>query len=291
VYLCYLDESGSPEPAGTSHFVLLGLSLPATAWKRRDDEVRAIKLAHRLGSAEVHTAWMLRRFPEQERISGFATMPDDARRAAVTVERKADLAKASLRGDQAVRTLARNYKATRQYTHLSSAERLAVVQQLASTIGSWTDVVLFADAQRKDSHVGSPEKLLSFAFEQIVTRFHHFLRSRNDGAVGLLVQDNNPTAAKQLTSLMRRFHDQGTKWSGIELIVETPLFVDSELTSMVQLADLCSYAVRRFIENSEHDLFDRIYPRFDRAGGRLVGLRHYTAKNPCSCRICTDHGR
>jgi hypothetical protein len=133
---------------------------------------------------------------------------------------------------------------------------------------------------------------MAFAFEQVATRFHHYLvDTAQPGAVGLLVQDNNDTAATHLTGLMRRFHEQGTAFSFIERIVETPLFVDSELTAMVPLADLCSYAVRRFFENSETDLLDRIYPRFDRAHGKLVGLRHYTAKQPCSCRVCVDHGR
>jgi hypothetical protein len=83
----------------------------------------------------------------------------------------------------------------------------------------------------------------------------------------------------------------GTTFVAIDRIVETPLFVDSELTLMVQLADLCAYATRRFFENGETDLFDRIYPAFDRVGGKVVGLRHYTGKNKCKCRVCVDHGR
>ncbi|HZL17552.1 MAG TPA: DUF3800 domain-containing protein [Polyangia bacterium] len=107
----------------------------------------------------------------------------------------------------------------------------------------------------------------------------------------MLVHDQNQTASKNLTALMRSFHSQGTTYSKIPLIIETPLFVDSELTSMVQAADLVGYALRRFIENKETDLFERIYPRFDRRGQTLVGLRHYTGKSPCSCRICIDHQR
>ncbi len=56
MYICYLDESGAPEPAGTSHFVLLGLALPIQAWKARDAALAAIKSRHRLKGAEVHTA-------------------------------------------------------------------------------------------------------------------------------------------------------------------------------------------------------------------------------------------
>jgi hypothetical protein len=105
---------------------------------------------------------------------------------------------------------------------------------------------------------------------------------------GLIVQDNNPTVAKRLTEMMKRFHREGTRWTGINHIIETPLFVDSGLTSMVQLADLCAYAIRRFFENDEHDLFNRVYSRFDRAGGAVVGIRHF-ADGACTCRVCHDH--
>lgn len=66
--------------------------------------------------------------------------------------------------------------------------------------------------------------------------------------------------------MMRHFHERGTRWTTqIPLLVETPLFVDSKLTSMVQMADVCAYATRRFCEKVETDLFDRIFWRFQRA--------------------------
>ena len=120
---------------------------------------------------------------------------------------------------------------------------------------------------------------------------HHYLEAK-DIPVAIIVQDQNRAASKHLTDLMRRFHAQGTFFTKIPRLVETPLFVESGLTSMVQVADLCAYAVRRFFENGETDLFDRIYGRFDRKpSGTLVGLRHYTGDVTCSCRVCKDHGR
>jgi len=88
---------------------------------------------------------------------------------------------------------------------------------------------------------------------------------------------------------MRRFHSQGTLWASVERIIETPLFVDSSLTSMVQMADLCAYATRRFFENGEQDLLDRVFGRFDQAGGRVVGIRHYVGAKPCGCKVCAAH--
>ena len=81
---------------------------------------------------------------------------------------------------------------------------------------------------------------------------------------GLLVHDNNETVERKHTLLMRNFHAKGTLWINIERIIETPMFVDSQLTSMVQIADLCSYTLRRYVENGEARLFDIIYKRADR---------------------------
>jgi hypothetical protein len=71
-------------------------------------------------------------------------------------------------------------------------------------------------------------------------------------------------------------------------LFETPMFVDSKLTRMVQVADLCAYSLRRFVENAEADLFKRIFLRADRYAGRTVGIRHYAAL-ACVCQICVEH--
>lgn len=292
MYICYLDESGNVERAKTTpYFVLLGVAIPATNWKARDRDIRAVLNRNNL-YGEIHTAWMMRKYPEQERIANFATLSPDDRKAAVLRERKADLAKAAMRGQRAVKSLAKNYRKTEAYIHLTHTERVATVQEAADCIGSWGDATLFADAQRKAAHHQSApdERVLDYAFEQILTRYHHLLE-RLSIDVGIVVQDQNQTAARRLTSAARRYHKSGTKYAAIDRIVETPLFVDSELTLMVQVADLCAYATRRFFENGETDLFDRIYPAFDRVSGKLVGLRHYTGSTSCSCKVCVDHGR
>ena len=89
---------------------------------------------------------------------------------------------------------------------------------------------------------------------------------------------------------MKRYHAGGTFWTGVDSIIETPLFVDSQLTSMVQVADVCAYALRRYLENGETSLFDLVFQRADRKDDVVVGVRHFT--NPtCACAICAAHRR
>lgn len=130
------------------------------------------------------------------------------------------------------------------------------------------------------------------AFEQIVSRFEQFLDAiqvfPKPKTYGLLVHDNNETVAKRHTELMKTFHNKGTLFTQIDNIIEAPLFVSSELTSMVQLADVCAYALRRYLENGEERLFDHIFKRAHRKDDIVVGVRHFTNIS-CSCKICTSH--
>ncbi len=88
---------------------------------------------------------------------------------------------------------------------------------------------------------------------------------------------------------MQKFHKIGTIWTKITHIIETPLFVNSELTGMVQIADMCAFILRRYLENDESELFDLIKRRFDNAHGKFVGVRHFSDTSTCQCEICKNH--
>ncbi|MCY3623562.1 MAG: DUF3800 domain-containing protein [Gammaproteobacteria bacterium] len=83
MYLCYLDESGTTGTGGgeTTHFVLAGISIPIWHWRDADREVSQVLARYGLADAELHTAWMLRKYLEQSRIPGFDQLgPADRRR-------------------------------------------------------------------------------------------------------------------------------------------------------------------------------------------------------------------
>ena len=87
---------------------------------------------------------------------------------------------------------------------------------------------------------------------------------------------------------MRSFHATGTLWTSVDRIIETPMFVDSKLTRMDQIADLCAYALRRYLKNGETDLFKPIFERADRIGDVAVGVRHFSPPTS-DCAICQAH--
>ena len=290
MFFLYLDESGS----NTSHFVFLGIAIPATSWREKTDQVAQVKSLYGLSGKEIHTGWMMRRYLEQERIPHFSGIDRKSRRTAVETARKADILHISALGNaRKLRDTKKYFKKTHAYIHLTIDERKDCVRKLADVIGSWSDSRLFGEAT-DIARFNLPGTVFENAFAQVISRFHSFLdnygRHTGSDLHGLVIQDNNETVADRLTDRMRTFHLEGTMWTEIPRIIETPLFVNSELTEMIQISDVCAYATRRFFENKEDDLFDRIYTRFDRSSrGRVVGLRHYTGFHVCDCRVCRDH--
>ena len=295
--LCYLDESGTPElPGNTSHYVLAGLAIPVWHWKTCDQEIAKIRVDYGVEGMELHTAWILRPYLEQRKIPNFDGLTYIQRRQAVEQWRRAELLRLQkLPKNQPFRQARKTFRKTEAYIHLTWNERKALTMELANCVANWGFARLFAECVDKITFTATkaaptPDE---DALEQVVSRFEHYLGAISSSSTypvhGLLIHDNNETVAKKHTEIMQKFHRAGTLWTDITHIMETPLFVNSELTSMVQIADLCSYALRRYLENQQTDLFDLIFQRADQRAGRVVGVRHFT-KTRCSCKICQSRG-
>ncbi|MBS0645901.1 MAG: DUF3800 domain-containing protein [Verrucomicrobia bacterium] len=294
MFLCYIDESGTPEvPGTTSHYVLAALSIPIYHWKTCEEEVDQVKAKYGLSGCEIHTGWLIRQYGEQKKIAGFDSLNQSQRRSQVEALRRAELLR--LQGNPAfqkkLKQTKKNYKQTEDYVHLTFNERKQFVLEIATTIGGWGFSRLFAECIDKIFYdpKRAPNTVDEQAFEQIVSRFQQYLQVLDSGNnYGLLIHDNNQTVAKKHTEIMKMFHKRGTFWNYVNNIIETPLFVDSTLTSMIQMADVCGYAIRRYLENEETELFDEVFKRADRRGEKAVGVRHFT-KPTCACKICQAH--
>ena len=87
-------------PLEPTHFVYLGLAIPAETWKEKDVQVSQVLAQYGLQGAEVHTGWIARRYPEQEKIVGFEFLDSAARRAAVVKNRNEWLIKTAALGSK-----------------------------------------------------------------------------------------------------------------------------------------------------------------------------------------------
>ena len=295
MYLCYIDESGNPELTGTtSHYVLAGLAIPIYHWKTCESEINRVKIQYDLLDAEIHTGWLIRNYTEQNKIAGFEAMSIPERKTEVEKYRRAELFRlqSSHTLRKALKQTKKNYAQTKDYIHLTFAERKEFVLEIAKTIGNWGFARLFVEGIDK-VHFDpnrAPSPIDEQGLEQVVSRFEQYLSSYENAGknYGLLIHDNNQTVAKRHTQLMKKFHQKGTVWTLVNNIIETPLFVDSSLTSMIQMADVCAYSIRRYLENKEEILFNEIIKRAHRKNGVFVGVRHF-AVSTCPCKICQMH--
>jgi hypothetical protein len=291
-----MDESGTPELSGnTSHFILAGLAIPINKWKFCDKKIEAIKKKYSLENIELHTSWILRKYPEQENIVGFEKLDLEERRFRVEQNRTQNILRLQKeRNSKGVKQTKKNYRDTACYIHLTFNERQKLIDDLAKEISRWSFARLFAECIDKIhfNPVKAGKTISEQSFEQVISRFETFLeitqKKDQNPCYGLLIHDNNDTVAKKHTELMKKFYQIGTLWKTIDNIIETPLFVDSQLTSMIQVVDLCAYSLRRYLENGETQFFEQIYQRADRKNGKVEGIRHFT-KLDCNCLMCVNH--
>ena len=112
------------------------------------------------------------------------------------------------------------------------------------------------------------------------------LRDAGDRQRGLLILDNS-SHETSLQRLANEFRAYGTRWGIIRNLADTPFFVDSRASRLVQLADHVAYAVFRRYNASDTQYFDIIAAKFDSADGVLHGLSHKQNNNPsCMCPAC-----
>ncbi|MPS32187.1 MULTISPECIES: DUF3800 domain-containing protein [unclassified Salinivibrio] len=150
--------------------------------------------------------------------------------------------------------------------------RLKAIKQALSLIDG-RKFRIFASVVRKGAI--SPNDPVHYTFQQIVTRFDHFLARQhvhfNNTQRGLILFDKSSKEAP-IQALAKAFKLDGHDWGRLRNMAEVPAFIDSEATRLIQLADLIAYALFRYYEKKDGQFFDLIERKFDYFGGVQHGL-------------------
>jgi hypothetical protein len=101
---------------------LAGLSIPVDKWKESENEIQKIKARYNIADKEIHTAWILRKYLEQSKISNFHALSTDQRIYEVNKIRNVEKLRLQKIGRLPYRQLKKNYKATADYIHLTYEE-------------------------------------------------------------------------------------------------------------------------------------------------------------------------
>ena len=226
MYICYIDESGTPEILGTSsHFILAGIAVPVGLWRSCDQEIGQFLRPYKLLDAEIHTAWMARKYIEQIKIPNFEDLSYFERRSQVRRLRTRELLRLQEAGNsKQLRQTKKNYSKTEAYVHLTYNERRDILEKIAKRIRYWGAVRLFAECIDKVHFDPDRAKKTAGeqAFEQVVSRFQQYLSIAVDGGansgdpLGMIVHENNESVAKKHTQQMRKYFESGTLWTEID---------------------------------------------------------------------------
>lgn len=244
MYLCYVDESGSRDPRlsiprkdgssipGDPIYVLTAVCIFERNWHSLAKTLERFKreLADKITS---RTGLSLQR-TDLEIKSNWIRNPNERRKRPFLSHATAD-----------------------ELTALTDL----YFAQLRNPRGTVLSVVvdkrtLPPDASQQSVHTDSWERLLELV--------ESFMRTEHDKHQAIMVNDDvSPELNLLLADVHARLRDRGTsKDTWLRHVCEMPMFVRSELSTGVQLADLCSYTIYRAFRDMDMDypFFRRILP-------------------------------
>ena len=103
---------------------------------------------------------------------------------------------------------------------------------------------------------------------------------------GLMIFDQS-RHEKTLQALLAQYRTTGASFGKVRHLAEVPLFTDSKITRVLQIADFVAYAIYRRYESADAQFLDMIMPRFCESAGKLHGLMHINLNHhACFCQPC-----
>ena len=140
----------------------------------------------------------------------------------------------------------------------------AILSYIASNYPS--QFILFGVALKKSHFQGN--SLSEELFTQITSRFDMFLKRRYDRTGkrerGIAIFDKS-TSEQQFQIWSQIFQKMGNRWGNTSAnFAEVPLFLDSKMSRLIQLADLIAYSLFRKYEHHDDSYFTLIQNCFDR---------------------------
>ncbi|WP_234647541.1 DUF3800 domain-containing protein [Dyadobacter sp. CY356] len=165
------------------------------------------------------------------------------------------------------------YGGKKFWRHFEREFRYEIIKDSLSILsGSHPSNRIFACIINKEK--ASPRDPVEVAFEQIASRFDHYLArlyNQNNTQRGIIIFDKS-TYETAIQGLATNFRTVGHSWGVLRNLSEVPLFLDSKASRLIQLADLVAYSIFRKYEHGDTQFFSIIENRFDQVGGIKHGL-------------------
>ena len=176
-----------------------------------------------------------------------------------------------------------------EWKGVGAAKRRALSFALLDSIGGWqhdttsTQAELFVVVMDRN-HSQSP---FETAYGEILYLFDSFLREGRRGGQphnGILVADRGKyqrTLEAWVEIARARYKRPQQDARRLYALAETPFFIDSRSTRLMQLADLVAHSFYRAYNSNDWTRANRLLPSLQT--GRLL---HFTSDENCACAAC-----
>jgi hypothetical protein len=176
------------------------------------------------------------------------------------------------------------------WNSIGRPDRRKLLDRVYEAIASREDLVLFGIAMHKFSFpLVHP---IQRVCEEMGGHFDKYLeyleieRPQHGKQRGLMIYDQSKHE-KTVQALMTQYRTTGASFGRVKRLAEVPLFTDSKMTRMLQLADFVAYAIFRNYESADVRFLNIIMKRFYQDAGRLHGLCHLISNyQECYCAAC-----
>ena len=165
---------------------------------------------------------------------------------------------------------------------LNQAKKLEIFSRTAN-LARWSNITIVSVVMFKDKmkeRYRSPA-VTEYSWLFVTERFEHFLVQKPEGTNnGLLFIDasqKNPES--EIRRAMRKAIKDGGIWRGIDHVIEQPIFVESHMHNLIQLADMIAYVILKHYKSDSkfEGLFEMLKLKMYRVDGKLdsFGLKEF----------------
>ena len=226
-------------------------------------------------------------------VGGIAVHEDDCYPLARAVSRR--VKKALPPGEEHLEVHAsRIWAARNEWSHIDRPTRHSLLESVVRDLVRWRSphgrrATAFAVAVKKADFAASP---IDVAHQEIFKRFDAFLtrlHRAGESHRSLVIADNNESYEKLLQGAFLSWKSGGTRFGRLHSFAEVPLYVDSQASRLVQLADVVAWATWHYYENGHTRWMQMLNTAFDADGGIQHGLVHLLrGHRGCGCVPCTS---
>ena len=135
------------------------------------------------------------------------------------------------------------------------------------------NVIIFKDKMKDRYSTPQPMK---YSWTLLVERFEHFLKQQqsetNNGL--LFVDSSQKVPESEIKNIILKLVRDGSAQQQVEHVIEDPVFTQSHLRNLIQLADMIAYVIHRYFRHDPKfkDWFEGLKPKMYQPSGRLHGF-------------------